>query len=154
MSCFPPGPTQFYTIPFPVEIQQHPDQVLMLFEYDHWIRRIHLNEKTHPDGYPVTWMGHSVGKYEGDTLVVDTVGINDKTWLDSLGHPHSEALHLVERFRRVNHDSLDIQLQFDDPRRPMPSHGQEKKMLRLMQPDFKIMEHIACEDFLELGKHR
>ena len=153
MSCFPPGPTQFYTIPFPVEIQQRPDQVLLLFEYDHWVHRIYLDAKGHPDGYPITWMGHSIGKYDGDTLVVDTVGMNDKTWLDSVGHPHSEALRLVERYRRLTHDALEIQFLFDDPKTyTKPWTG--KKILQRMPPAYRVMEHIACEDYLELGKHR
>ena len=59
-------------------------------------------------------MGHSIGKYEGDTLVVDTVGINDKSWIDRVGHPHSDALHLVERFRRVN-NTLEYEYTIDDP---------------------------------------
>ena len=152
-SCFPPSPTQFYTIPYPLEIRQLPDQVLILFEYDHWVRRIDLEAKGHPEGYPITWMGHSIGKYDGDTLVVDTVGMHDQTWLDGLGHPHSEDLHLVERFRRLNHDTLEIQLQFDDPKiYTKPWTG--KKVLQLMPQGYKIMEHVKCEEFLELGKHQ
>ena len=59
-------------------------------------------------------MGYSVGKWEGDTLVVDTVGSNDKTWLDNVGHPHSDALHVVERIRRVDHDTLQIAFTVED----------------------------------------
>jgi len=152
-SCFPPSPTQFYTIPFPFEIRQLPDEVLLLFEYDHWVRRIDLEAKQHPEGYPVTWMGHSIGRYDGDTLVVDTVAMHDKTWLDGLGHPHSEALHLVERLRRPNHDTLEITVQFDDPEiYTKPWTG--KKIFQLMPKDYKVMEHVTCEEFLELGKHR
>ena len=127
--------------------------MLLLFEYDHWVRRIYLDAKGHPDGYPITWMGHSIGKYDGGTLVVDTVGMNDKTWLDSVGHPHSDALHLVERYRRLTHDTLEIQFLFDDPKTyTKPWTG--KKILQLMPPGYRVMEHIACEDYLELGKHR
>ena len=153
MSCFPPSPTQFFTIPQPFEIQQLPKQVLLLFEYDHWVRRIHMDEREHPDGYPITWMGHSTGKYDGDSLVVDTVGINDLTWLDGIGHPHTTAMHIVERFRRVDHDTLEIQFLFDDPKAyTKPWTG--KKIFQFMPPNYQIMEHINCEDYLELGKHR
>ena len=61
-------------------------------------------------------MGDSVGKYEGDTLVVDTVGLSDKTWLDHPGHPHTDALHIIERFRRLDGDTLEIFFTVDDPR--------------------------------------
>ena len=61
-------------------------------------------------------MGDSIGRYDGDTFVIDTVGLNDKTWIDQVGHPHSDALHLIERFRRVDHDTLELTVTFDDPK--------------------------------------
>ena len=63
-----------------------------------------------------TWLGDSVGKYDGDALVIDTVGLNDKSWLDMVGHPHSDALHLIERFRRASHDALQLDMTIDDPK--------------------------------------
>jgi hypothetical protein len=75
-------------------------------------------------------MGESVGRYEGDTLVIDTIGFNDKTWIDQVGHPHSDALHLVERLRRVDHDTLEVQVSFDDPKAyPKPFSG--KRVFKL-----------------------
>ena len=62
------------------------------------------------------WMGHSIGSWEGDTFVVDTVGINDRTWIDRMGHPHSDALHFVERFRRVAYNTLELEMTIDDPK--------------------------------------
>ena len=71
--------------------------IVMLFEVDHWVRRIYTDGRGHPDGYPVTWMGHAVGTWDGDTLVVDTVNINDQSWwLDNLAHPKTDALHIIE----------------------------------------------------------
>jgi hypothetical protein len=61
-------------------------------------------------------MGDSIGRYEGDTLVVDTIGLNDKTWIDQVGHPHSDVLHLIERLRRVDQDTLEVTVTFDDPK--------------------------------------
>ena len=91
-------------------------------------------------------MGHSIGKWDGDTLVVDTVGLNDKTWLDGLGHPHSDALHLVERIRRVDHATLQFDLTFDDPKAyTKPWMGKQVFKLR---PGWEIPEHIICEDHL------
>ena len=153
LSCFPSGPTRLFTLPRPFEIRQFPDQVILLFEADHWVRRIYTDGRDHPDGYPITWMGHSIGKWDGDTLVVDTVNINDKAWLDSMGHPHSDALHVVERIRRLDHDTLEIEFLFDDPKTyPKPWGG--KKRFRLQAPDYDVMEQVVCEDWLGMGKHR
>ena len=149
-SCFPPGPTRIFTIPRPFEIRQTAQSVYILSELDHWVRRIYTDGRTHPDGYPVTWMGHSIGKYDGNTLVVDTTDINDKTWIDTLGHPHSDALHLVERYRRVNHDTLEIEFTFDDPKTyARPWTG--KKIYQLQPPGYEMKEDIICEQYRKLG---
>ena len=152
-NCFPPGPTRAFTIPRPFEIRQLPGVVFLFFEWDHWPRRIYTDGRAHPDGYPITWMGHSIGHWDGDTLVADTIGINDQTWLDRRGLPHSEALHIVERFRRVNPKTLEIEFTLDDPKAfAKPWRG--KKVFDLMQPGWEVLEHIACEELLEMGKHR
>jgi hypothetical protein len=70
----------------------------------------------HPKDLDSTWLGDSVGRYDGDALVIDTVGYNDKTWLDMVGHAHSDQLHTVERLRRVDHDTLELQLTIEDPK--------------------------------------
>src|ERR1700682_661954 len=109
VNCVPPGVPRVYLIRGePVEILQSPGKVVMLFEYDHFIREIFTDGRQHPKDLSPTWMGDAVGKWEGDTLVVDTVGFNDKTWLDNDGHPHSEDLHVVQAMRRLNHDTLTI----------------------------------------------
>jgi len=107
---------RIFTAIRPFEIYQHPKVVLLLFESDHWVRRIHTDGRGHPDGYPVSWMGHSIGKWDGDTLVVDTVNIDSRTWLDGLGHPKSDALRVEERIRRPNQSTLEIDFLFDDPK--------------------------------------
>jgi len=149
-SCFPPGPTRIFTIPRPFEIRQTAQVVYILSELDHWVRRIYTDGRTHPDGYPVTWMGHSIGKYDGNTLVVDTTDINEKTWIDTLGHPHSDALHLVERYRRLNHDTLEIEFTFDDPKTyARPWTG--KKVYQLQPPGYEMKEDVICEQYRKLG---
>jgi len=149
-SCFPPGPTRIFTIPRPFEIRQTADVVYILSEMDHSVRRIHMNAREHPDGYPSTWMGHSIGKYEGNTLVVDTVAINETTWIDALGHPHSDALHLVERIRRPNHDTLEIEVTFEDPKvYKMPWTG--KKVYQLQPPSYELKEDVICEEYRKAG---
>ncbi len=149
-NCFPPGPTRLLTSR-PFEFIQLPGRVLIFSENDHWVRQIYMDGRGHPDGYPITWMGHSIGTWDGDTLVIDTVGINDKTWIDSLGHPHSDALHIVERVRRINHVTLQIEITYDDPK-AYTKPGREKKVFQLMPPGFEIMEHVKCEEHLEIGK--
>jgi len=104
---------------------QIPGRVIMFFEYDHFVRQIFTDGRQHPKDLIPSWMGDSIGTWEGDTLVVDTVGFNDKTWLDGEGHPHSDELHLVERIRRVSHDALTIDFTIDDPKaytKPWVSH--------------------------------
>ncbi len=78
-------------------------------------RRLAMNARTSKDP-DITWMGDAVGKYEGDTFVVDTIGLSDKTWLDQAGHPHSDALHVIEKFRRLSHDKLELNVTIDDPK--------------------------------------
>jgi hypothetical protein len=149
-SCFPPGPTRIFTLPSPFEIRQTADVVYILSETDHWVRRVYMDGRGHPEGYPSAWMGHSIGKFDGNTLVVDTADINDTTWIDTLGHPHSDALHLVERFRRVNHDTLEIEVTFDDPKSyTKPWTG--KKSYRLQPPGYEIKEDTICEEYRRPG---
>ncbi len=113
--CDPPGATRLYQYPWQFTLVQTPTHVYVLFEYLHVWRVVTMNHP-HAKDLDATWLGDSVGKYEGDALVIDTIGFNDKTWLDNSGHPHSDALHLVERFRRPSHDSLQLALTIDDPK--------------------------------------
>jgi hypothetical protein len=113
--CDPPGLTRMYSFPWQFTIVQTPANVYILFEYFHTWRVVTMG-KPHPKDLDATWLGDSVGRYEGDTLVIDTVGLNDKSWLDNVGHPHSDALHTVERFRRVDHDTLRLDLTIEDPK--------------------------------------
>jgi hypothetical protein len=134
------------------ELRQFPDMVLLLFDEDHLVRRIYLDGRGHPESSPSTWMGHSIGKYEGDTLVVDTVGFNDKGWLDRDGHPHSDALHLVERIRRVNQKSLEYVVTIDDAK-AYKKPWTRKVVQDLLPPGSQILEGVLCEELLEMGTH-
>jgi len=142
-SCLPPGVPNVYIHAYPVEFLQVPGRVIMFFEFGHFVRQIFMDGRDHPKDANPTWMGDSVGKWEGDTLVVDSTGFNDKTWLDVSGHPHSEALHVVERMRRADHDTLMIDITLDDPQAyTQPLKTQRKYILK---PGWNIMEYI-CED--------
>jgi hypothetical protein len=134
------------------ELRQFPDVVLLLFDEDHLVRRIYMDGRAHPDGSLSTWMGHSIGKYEGDTLVVDTVGFNDKNWIDRQGHPHSDALHLVERFRRLNQNTLQYEVTIDDPK-AYKKPWTRKMVQDLLPPGFEMLEGDLCDELLQVGTH-
>jgi hypothetical protein len=126
-----------------MEIVQTPGRVLMLFEFSHFIRQIYTDGRKHNTDLGPTWMGDSIGHWDGDTLVVDTIGFNDKTWLDRAGHPHSTDLHLVERIRRVDKSTLQDDLTIEDPKAyTKPWGGQLTFQLR---PTWNITE-MVCED--------
>lgn len=114
--CYSPGMPYIYLQVFPMQIVQTPNELIELFEYDHSVRHIYLDRSTHPADLTPTYMGDSIGHWEGDTLVVDTVGLNDKRWLDRVGHPTSDQMHIIERIRRTDANTLQVDLTFDDPK--------------------------------------
>ena len=113
--CDPTGVSRIYFYPWQFTFLQTPDVVYILYEFSRVWRSVAMN-RDHPKDPDLTWLGDSVGRYEGDTLVVDTIGFNDKTWLDHVGHPHSDALHLVERFKRLDHGTLELTVTVEDPK--------------------------------------
>jgi len=113
--CFPPGTPRVFFHPFPMEIIQTPGRVLMIFEYDHLIRQIYTDGRDHRTDLAPSWMGDSIGHWEGETLVVETVNFNDKTWVDRRGVPHSEQMRLIERIRRIGENNLEIDITIEDP---------------------------------------
>jgi len=144
-NCGPPGPTRAMILR-QFEIIPTQNQVIILFEWDHWVRRVYMDGRGHPDGYPFGWMGHSTGKWDGDTLVVDTVDINARTWIDMAGTPHSDELHVVERIRRIDAETTEIDFLFDDPKAFTKPWG--SKIIFKLRPDLEILEHVNCEDHL------
>lgn len=143
LNCFPPGVPRIYLFNFPMEIFQVPGRVLIVYEFGHYIRQIYTDGRQHPKDLNPTWMGDSIGKWEGDALVVDTTGFNDKTWLDQVGHPHSENLHLIERIRKTAPDMLRIDFTFDDPKAYTRQWTATKQFK--LRPDWHIAEYV-CED--------
>jgi hypothetical protein len=114
-SCYPPGVPRVYMHPFPFQFIQATGEVVMLFEVDSLRREIYIDAQHDPSLVPL-WMGNSIGHWEGDTLVVDTNNFNDRTWIDRIGHPHSDQLHVIERFRRTAQDHLVDDITIDDPK--------------------------------------
>ena len=113
--CLTHGVTDFDALPLPRRIIQTPGLIAILFEpYNHW-RQIFLDGRPLPKTIQPAYMGYSVGKWDGDTLVVDTTGFNDQGWLDDGGHPQTEAMHVTERLRRRNFGHIDLQITIDDP---------------------------------------
>jgi len=149
IQCFPPGVPRVYLIRGePIEFAQIPGRVIELYEYDHFVRNIYTDGRSHPADPIPTWMGDSTGKWDGDTLMVDTVGFNDKTWLDNDGHPHSEDLHVLERIRRVSHDRLTIDTTLEDPKaytKPWTAHWVYE-----LKPGWTLGE-MACADNITYG---
>jgi hypothetical protein len=141
--CFPPGVPRIYLHPFPMQIVETPKELIMIFEYDHNARHIYTDGRQHPKDLTPTYMGHSIGRWDGDTFVIDTVGFNDKTWLDRAGHPHSDQLHVTERLHRIAADRLQIDFTIEDPvayAAPFTS-----SMFFRLHPDWSLMEQV-CED--------
>jgi hypothetical protein len=118
-NCLPTGVPR--RDPYPWRMVQTPTHakathIFLLFEGNiHSYRQIFMDGRKHPDDPDPTWYGHSVGHFEGDTLVVDTVGFNDKFWFDFRGHPHTEKLHTIERYTRTDLGTMVIETTIDDP---------------------------------------
>jgi hypothetical protein len=118
--CLPPGGPRMMATPYPMEIIQLPEQkrIFMVFEgATHIWREIYMDGRPHPQGDALnpTYLGHSAGRWDGDTLVVDVVGFNEGTWIDYYGHPHTDLLHVVERISRPDKRTLRYEATIDDP---------------------------------------
>lgn len=114
--CLPLGIPDAGLVSEPNKIVQSPRLTVIMYESDGTHRQIYTDGRTLPKEFEQpAWLGYSAGKWMGDTLVVETAGFNDKTWLDLAGHPHSDALRLVERYHRRDFGHMDVEMTFDDP---------------------------------------
>jgi hypothetical protein len=115
--CLPVGPARGFQSPAPFQVVQNENVIAILFENQRIFRIVYIDGTKHPADiaeYP-EWMGHSIGHWEGEKLVVDTVGINERTWLDTNGHEHSDKLHLTETFEKTAPDNIRYTVTFEDP---------------------------------------
>lgn len=114
--CLPEGMPLVEMAPAPYKIIETSGLKVMLYERGTTFRQIYTDgRKLPPDPQP-SWLGYSIGRWEGDTFVVETTGFNDKGWLDARGHAHSEAMRLTERFHRIDFGHMDLQITIDDPK--------------------------------------
>jgi hypothetical protein len=143
LHCDPSGPPQLLILPNPWEIVQIPGRMFMFFEEYHIWRTIYTDGRPLPKDPDPTWLGYSVGHWEGDTFVVETVGLNDKVWADLSGNPRSEEMRLTERYRRVNHDTLEQQIIIDDPKSYTAKWVSPPKLHKL-EPKWEIGEWFCA----------
>ncbi len=141
--CLPRGITNAGAL-FPFKLVQTPTLLVMLFEDDlpsH--RQVFLDGRSHPKDPNPMWMGHSIGHWEQDTLVIDSVGFDDRSWLDAQGHPHTEMMHVIERFRRPDLGHLEIEFTIDDP----GAYAKPWKIERIaeLDPGDDIGEYVCTE---------
>ena len=127
-----------------VKFVQAPSIIMVLYEIDGSYRQIYTDGRKLPADMQPSWLGYSTARWEGDTLVVETAGFNDRTWLDMVGHPHSEALHLTERYRRRDFGHLDVEMTFDDP--VMYTKPFTIKFTHLLQAESDILETFCSEN--------
>ena len=142
--CLPPGPKAGIGLGnFPMKIVQTPNLVVILYEYQTIFRQIFTDGRALPQDANPTWMGYSTGHWDGDTLVVDTAGYNDRTSLDLAGHPHTQALRMTERFHRRDASHLELQVTLDDPK----AYNKPWKlpMEFALIPDGELIEYV-CEN--------
>jgi hypothetical protein len=147
--CMPHGVPDAMTVAgLPFRILQTPGEVVVMFEEFHKYRQIHTDGRPLPVDPDPAWYGYSVGRWEGDTFVVETAGFKEGSWLDNSGHPHTESLRTTERFRRINFGRLDLDVTIDDAKaysRPWKSDT----IRFVLQPDTELLEHL-CENNRDL----
>jgi len=145
IKCYLPGVPRATYLPYPFQIFQNSSAIFIAYEYAGAVRNIYLKD---PGPAPVdSWMGQSVGHWEGETLVVDVTGFNEQTWFDRAGNFHSDALHVVERYTRTSPEVITYEATIEDPKvftrswkMTMPLYRRQEKNAQLM--DFKCVEFV------------
>ena len=145
IKCYLPGVPRATYMPHPFQIIQSPKYVMIVHQYAGAVRTIYMDN--HTEAPADSWMGWSNGRWEGETLVVDSTGFNDQTWFDRAGNFHSDALHVVERFTAQSPDHLNYEVTIEDPKvfaRPwkmsMPLYRRKERNAQIME--FKCVEFV------------
>jgi hypothetical protein len=152
--CYLPGvPRINYAHNLPFQIFQKPngDKLTLLYEYAEAHRFIYTNGSDHPPGHINWWLGDSRAKWEGDTLVVDSVDFNDSTWFDHAGDYHSDALHVVERYTLLDADHINYQVAIDDPKVFQKTWHIDLILYRRKETNLQLLDYV-CYGF-DLGKY-
>ena len=144
--CYLPGVPRATYMPYPFQIVQTPKYILMAYEYAGASRTIYMDN---PPPSPFdTWMGHSVGRWDGDTLVVDVTSFNDQTWFDRAGNFHSDALHVVERYTPISPDALTYEVTIEDPKVFSRPWKMSMPVYRRLEKNAQLLE-FKCVEFAE-----
>jgi hypothetical protein len=146
IKCYLPGVPRATYMPYPFQIVQTPKYILMAYEYAGATRTIYMDSV--PPDPADSWMGHSAGHWEGDTLVVDVTGMNDQTWFDRAGNFHSDALHVVERYTPLSPDALMYEATIEDPKVFSRPWKMSMPLYRRLEKNARIME-FRCVEFVE-----
>ncbi len=148
--CYLPGVPRITYMPYPFQIFQTAGVTLFLYEYDHAVRTIYT-DRPHLAGEIDFWLGMSRGRWEGDTLVVDSIHFNDKTWFDAAGNFHSDALHVIERYTRTGRDHIAYEVTIEDPKvftRPwkmnMTLYRRQESNARILDYECNALEEEAA----------
>lgn len=142
-SCLPASvPATLSVLAF--KMIQTPNQLVVLLENGDPARQIHTDGRSLPRDPNPSWMGYSVGNWQGDTLVVETIGITTRAWLDAMGHPRSEDMRITERYRRRDFGHMDFEVSFEDPKYYTRPFGYKTTMTLL--PDTDVLEYVCTEN--------
>ncbi len=148
--CLPQGVPRAELFNYqPFKIVQAPYEMTVLYEMDNAYRQIYTDGRKLPADPQPSWQGYSVGRWEGDTLVVDAAGFNDKSWLDVMGHPHSEDMRIQERFHRRDYGHMDLSVTIDDPK--MYTKPFTISVTEVLVPDSDVLETVCNEGEKDRG---
>jgi hypothetical protein len=150
--CKPSGVPMLNAIVLPYKIAQTPNLVLVLYEENTVFRQIFLDGRKPVEDALPRWMGYSTGRWDGDELVVDTVGFTDQSWLDAMGHPHSDRMRVQERFRRPDAGHLEIQTTIDDPGAYTAPFTYTVKAT--LVPEDDLLEYFCAENEKDIVHYR
>jgi len=146
IKCYLPGVPRATYMPYPFQIVHSESSLLIAYEYAGAVRDVFMKD---PGPAPVdSWMGQSVGRWDGDTLVVDVTGFNDQTWFDRSGNFHSDALHVVERYTRTSRDVIAYEATIEDPKVFTRPWKMSMALYRRQDPNAQLMD-FKCVEFVE-----
>jgi hypothetical protein len=146
LKCYLPGIPRAMYMPYPFQIVQSANKIQMAFAFSTAARTIHLDEVEGPPD--LTYMGHSVGRWDGDTLVVDVTEFNGRNWFDRAGNYHSEALHLTERFTPISKDAIQYEVTIEDPNVFTRPWKISMPLYRRLESNAQLLEY-RCMEFAE-----